>query len=265
MPTLAHPNNLNRPSADNTVADYQRLSVVEPNAPDRLDTLDRMDASDRLGAPHKTQAEGPVEVLATDDHIIVVNKPAGLLSVPGRSSENYDSVLTRMQQRFGEAHAAHRLDMATSGVMVLARNKQALRHINAQFANQSTEKRYVAKVFGLVEHDSGTINVPLKCDWPNRPRQMVATDGKPSETHYSVLAREQANNCSLVDLTPITGRSHQLRVHLQSIGHPILGDEFYAHPSAQAMADRLLLHARLLAFQHPATGERLAFSTYLPF
>ncbi|MGF1725175.1 bifunctional tRNA pseudouridine(32) synthase/23S rRNA pseudouridine(746) synthase RluA [Photobacterium nomapromontoriensis] len=195
-----------------------------------------------------------LDILYLDDDIIAVNKPSGLLSNPGRDPAFYDSVFSRVLRDYPESQIIHRLDMATSGLIVLALNKHAERQLKAQFRERQTEKVYYAKVWGDVEQPSGTINLPLICDWPNRPKQKVCfEDGKPSVTHYQVLARDK--NTSLVHLRPITGRSHQLRVHLLAIGHPILGDGFYAHEEAKAMAPRLQLHAAELSFFHPSTGE----------
>lgn len=195
-----------------------------------------------------------LDILYQDDDIIAVNKPSGMLSNPGRDPAFYDSIYTRVQAGFADSHLIHRLDMATSGVIVLALNKAAERNIKIQFQDRRTEKVYYARAFGSIEQDSGTIDLPLICDWPNRPKQKVCfDDGKPSVTHYQVL--ERSNDTSLVRLRPITGRSHQLRVHLLALGHPILGDGFYAHQDAKAMAPRLQLHAAELSFFHPRSGE----------
>ncbi|MCQ1059004.1 bifunctional tRNA pseudouridine(32) synthase/23S rRNA pseudouridine(746) synthase RluA [Photobacterium sp. DNB23_23_1] len=195
-----------------------------------------------------------LDILYQDDDIIAVNKPSGLLSNPGRDPAFHDSIYTRVRADFPDANLIHRLDMATSGVIVLALNKQSERNIKIQFQDRRTEKVYYARAFGNIEQDSGTIDLPLICDWPNRPKQKVCfDDGKPSVTHYQVL--ERSNDTSLVRLRPITGRSHQLRVHLLALGHPILGDGFYAHQDAKAMALRLQLHAAELSFFHPRSGD----------
>ncbi|WP_197068474.1 bifunctional tRNA pseudouridine(32) synthase/23S rRNA pseudouridine(746) synthase RluA [Photobacterium gaetbulicola] len=194
-----------------------------------------------------------LDILYQDDDIIAVNKPSGMLSNPGRDPAFHDSIYARVLADFPDSHIIHRLDMATSGLIVLALNKEAERDLKAQFRERRTEKVYYARAFGHIEQDSGTIDLPLICDWPNRPKQKVCfDDGKPSVTHYQVL--ERGNNASLVRLRPITGRSHQLRVHLLALGHPILGDGFYAHPEAKAMAPRLQLHAAELSFFHPRSG-----------
>ncbi|MCM0147981.1 bifunctional tRNA pseudouridine(32) synthase/23S rRNA pseudouridine(746) synthase RluA [Photobacterium galatheae] len=195
-----------------------------------------------------------LDVLYIDRDIIAVNKPSGLLSNPGRDPAHADSVFSRVLADHPKAQIVHRLDMATSGLIVLALNKDAERHLKAQFRERQTEKVYYARVWGTPEPQSGTVDLPLICDWPNRPRQKVCfDDGKPSVTHYEVL--ESDGQTSLVKLRPITGRSHQLRVHMQALGHPILGDEFYAHEAAEAAAPRLQLHAAELSFFHPYTGE----------
>ena len=158
-----------------------------------------------------------MQILYCDEDLIVVDKPSGLLSVPGRLPENKDSVLTRLNAST-PAFAVHRLDMPTSGVMVVARNKQALKCLNAQFAERKVNKQYVAVVEGIVEQDSIEVNARISCDWPNRPRQHISDDGKPSKTKLDVISRNTGLNCSLLKLKPITGRSHQLRVHMQYIG-----------------------------------------------
>ncbi|UXI02927.1 bifunctional tRNA pseudouridine(32) synthase/23S rRNA pseudouridine(746) synthase RluA [Photobacterium sp. TY1-4] len=195
-----------------------------------------------------------LDVLYHDQDIIAVNKPSGLLSNPGRDPAFHDSIYTRVLTESPDSHIIHRLDMATSGLIVLALNKQAERHLKAQFRDRLTEKVYYARVWGHIAADHGTVDLPLICDWPNRPRQKVCHEtGKPSVTHYQVLARE--DNTTLVRLRPVTGRSHQLRVHMQALGHPILGDGFYAHDEAYALAPRLQLHAAELTFSHPATEQ----------
>lgn len=204
-----------------------------------------------------------LETVHCDDAVLVVLKPAGLLSVVGRGPGLEDCQAARVQLRYPEARIVHRLDMATSGLMVFARGKEAERALSIAFQKRQVEKGYVAVVAGSVQRDEGRIDLPLITDWPNRPRQKVDQDiGKPSLTHYRVLAREKGLSTRLA-LTPVTGRSHQLRVHLAAIGHPILGDELYAPPAAQG--PRLLLHATHLCLPHPLSGERLAFSHPAPF
>lgn len=200
-----------------------------------------------------------LSILYQDDHIVVVNKQPGILSVSGNKPQFQDSIIYRLQQKYSYVESVHRLDMATSGIMVAALSKLADREIKKQFRERTPKKEYIARVWGHVEQDSGKVDLPLICDWPNRPRQMVDLDiGKSALTEYQVLSRDE-DNTSRVRLLPFTGRSHQLRVHMQAIGHPILGDKFYANPEAFAMSKRLLLHARMLSILHPKTGEPLTF------
>lgn len=198
-------------------------------------------------------------ILYQDQHIMVVNKPSGLLSVPGRLPEHNDSIMSRIQHQYPQAESVHRLDMATSGVMVIALNKIAERELKRQFRERLTEKVYIARIWGHPNVDEGLIDLPLICDWPNRPKQKVCfTSGKSAQTNYQVLSRE-TNNTSRIKLMPITGRSHQLRVHMQALGHPILGDRFYAPEQARIMADRLQLHAQKLTLFHPVFGNSITF------
>ncbi|MGV3345046.1 bifunctional tRNA pseudouridine(32) synthase/23S rRNA pseudouridine(746) synthase RluA [Enterobacteriaceae bacterium LUAb1] len=204
-------------------------------------------------------------ILYQDHHIMVVNKPAGLLSVPGRLEEHKDSVMTRIQRDIPQAESVHRLDMATSGVLVVALTKAAERELKRQFRERLPQKTYTACVWGHLEQQEGMIDLPLICDWPNRPKQKVCfTTGKPAQTGYQVLSREE-NNSTRVRLLPVTGRSHQLRVHMQAIGHPILGDRFYATPQARAMASRLQLHAEMLTIVHPKYGTPVTFKAAADF
>ncbi|MDT8385174.1 MAG: pseudouridine synthase [Gammaproteobacteria bacterium] len=199
-------------------------------------------------------------VLYCDEGLLVVDKPSGLLSVPGRGDDKQDCLLSRAQRDYPEALIVHRLDMETSGVMVLARNKVMHRQLSLLFQNREVTKRYIAVVDGRIADAAGKIDLPLICDWPNRPRQIVDhQQGKPSLTYYKVLWRDVEQGITRVELQPETGRSHQLRVHLQSLGHPILGDRLYASPAQQAKAPRLLLHALSLAFVHPLSAEPLRF------
>lgn len=202
--------------------------------------------------PHTT-----LHVLFQDEHLLVVNKPEGLLSVPGKGPEKQDCLVSRCAAEFGEIHIAHRLDMSTSGIITFARSKDAVRAMNQLFAGREVSKTYIAVVDGLLEKDSGEINAPLMVDWLQRPKQKIAAEGKSSCTHYQVLSRDEQTNTTRVQLAPITGRSHQLRVHMMSLGHSILGDEFYASDEAYAKADRLLLHAAELAFIHPFTHQSI--------
>lgn len=209
--------------------------------------------------PYNPPREPWLHILYQDAHIMVVNKPSGLLSVPGRLDEHKDSVMTRIQRDFPQAESVHRLDMATSGVMVVALTKAAERELKRQFREREPAKTYVACIWGHPENEEGVVDLPLICDWPNRPKQMVCFEnGKAAQTEYQVL-EYRADNSARVSLKPITGRSHQLRVHMLALGHPILGDNFYAHPDARAMAPRLLLHAESLTITHPAFGNAMTF------
>ena len=205
-----------------------------------------------------------LEIIFQDDDILVLNKPSGLLSVPGKAKEHADCLQIRAQRVFPTATVVHRLDMATSGLMVMALNRPAHRHISKQFELRETAKTYQAVVFATVQQDCGEINLPLICDWPNRPRQMVDHErGKKALTQWRVL--ERSNNTTRLELKPITGRSHQLRVHMLSMQHPIIGDRLYAHDQALEMADRLNLHAMFLSFRHPVTEKMLLFKSKVPF
>ena len=205
-------------------------------------------------------SEGAVRY--TDGQLLVLDKPEGLLCVPGRGVDKQDCLAARAQREYPDALVVHRLDMATSGLWLMARGAAAQSRLSRAFANREVSKRYVAVVAGLVGADTGEIDLPLAADWPNRPRRIVdAKNGKPSMTRWQVLERDAQAGTTRVQLEPVTGRSHQLRVHLQAIGHPILGDALYAPPEVLQLAPRLLLHASELQFAHPATGERLAFSS----
>jgi tRNA pseudouridine32 synthase/23S rRNA pseudouridine746 synthase len=205
----------------------------------------------------------PVNVLYSDEQMVVVNKPSGLLSVPGRGPDKAECVVVRLQSAFPTVRVVHRLDCHTSGLMVLALTVEAHRELSRQFHDRETEKGYRARVEGVLEKDSGEVNLPLMTDWPNRPRQMVSEEGKQAHTRWHCLQRE--NETSWVALTPITGRTHQLRVHMMAIGHPIVGDRLYATGKALDRSDRLLLHAERLAIKQPLTGERLEFKSECPF
>lgn len=213
-----------------------------------------------------TAIEG-LRLVHVDEALVAVDKPAGMLSVPGRGADKADCAAKRVQAAFADALIVHRLDMGTSGLLVFGRGAAAQRAFSVAFAERRVEKRYLAVVAGRPEADEGTIDLPLICDWPNRPRQMVSHErGKPSLTRWRALeplAGEPAS--TRLALEPLTGRSHQLRVHLQAIGHPILGDEFYAPPDVLAMAPRLLLHAERLTLPHPSTGEPLVLHAPCPF
>jgi len=207
-----------------------------------------------------------VTPLYVDDACIVVVKPAGLLSVPGRGEHLQDCVASRVQAQFEDALVVHRLDMATSGLMLFARGAAAQRALSRAFAQREVHKRYVAIVHGQMAQPEGEIDLPLMADWPNRPLQKVeAAQGKPSLTRYRVLGFDSAANTTRVALEPVTGRAHQLRVHLLAIGHPMLGDALYAPPAVRALSSRLLLHAQALTFPHPASGTLQQLSCNVPF
>lgn len=205
-----------------------------------------------------------VNILFSDNEIIIVDKAPGILSVPGRGPEKLDSVSHRLSLQFPEVHIVHRLDMATSGIMVFARNKEALRSLQQQFQNRQTEKSYQAIIAGHLTPTQGAINLPMRCDWPNRPKQMVCYEfGKKSLTRWRVMEYIAEN--TRVELLPFTGRSHQLRIHCDALGHPILGDNLYGTTQSQTATEQLCLHAQSLTFTHPSSEERLTFSSSAPF
>tara|TARA_R110002167_G_scaffold94177_8_gene251672 strand:+ start:432 stop:1052 length:621 start_codon:yes stop_codon:yes gene_type:complete len=205
-----------------------------------------------------------IEIIYADEQIVVANKPHDLLSVPGRGPDNQDCLLHRLQPQYPTLRIVHRLDCATSGLMVLALDADSHRELSRQFHDRITQKRYIAMIAGSPQQASGSVELPLRCDWENRPKQVVDhQQGKHALTHYRVL--EQRPDQARVELTPITGRSHQLRVHMQSMGHPILGDRFYADAAALKQADRLLLHAQQLGFNHPLSQQPLSFVAPSPF
>lgn len=205
-----------------------------------------------------------LDILYEDDWFAVINKPANCLSVPGRGPEKQDSILYRAEQHFVEAFTIHRLDEATSGLILVAKTHECQKRMNAHFREREVKKEYRALLRGKLLGQRGEVRKPLRCDWPNRPRQIVCTDewSKDSLTFWEPIAYE--GNSTRVRLTPYTGRSHQLRVHMQSIGHSIIGDEFY-DPEYTEADPRLLLHAYRLEFRHPFTKAWLAFVAPCPF
>jgi tRNA pseudouridine32 synthase / 23S rRNA pseudouridine746 synthase len=205
-----------------------------------------------------------LDVLHVDDDILVVNKQSGLLSVPGKDPSLWDCVEYRARQTWPTAGMCHRLDKDTSGVLVLALNKRAHGRIGSQFEHRKTTKSYVARVSGIVADDTGLVDLPLATDWLNKPRQRVDFDhGRPAQTEWHVMDREA--KATRMRLVPLTGRTHQLRVHMKAIGHVILGDAFYAEGNDLIAADRLQLHAAELGFTHPATEEFTTFVAPTPF
>lgn len=203
--------------------------------------------------PHSREA---VRILHEDADLLLVRKPHLLLSIPGRHPLNRDCLIGRLQRDHPQARIVHRLDLDTSGIMVVPLHRESHAHLSRQFQQRRVHKQYHAVVHGCVTGESGEIDLPIAPDWPNRPRQIIChRRGKPALTRYRVLERH-ADRTRLL-LEPVTGRSHQLRIHLRELGHPILGCDLYAHPEALAMSDRLLLHATALGFEHPRTGEWL--------
>ena len=202
-----------------------------------------------------------------DASLLVLNKPSGLLAVPGRGADKQDCLSSRVQRLYPEALIVHRLDMATSGLMLMARGIAMQRALSSLFERREVHKRYLAVVEGYLSlaptpDGWGLIDLPIVVDWPRRPLRIIDNVlGKPSQTRWRALAFDAATNSTRVELEPLTGRSHQLRVHLQALGHPILGDALYAPEAAQAKAPRLLLHACALGFVHPVSGEALRFES----
>jgi tRNA pseudouridine32 synthase/23S rRNA pseudouridine746 synthase len=206
------------------------------------------------------------ELVYLDHALIVMSKPAGLLAVPGRGPDKADCLSARLQAIHPDALIVHRLDMATSGLILLARGAEVQRRMSAAFAERRVAKTYIAVVDGLPAADAGEIDLPLSADWPNRPRQKVDIQlGKPSCTQWQVLSRDPIRGQTRLSLQPVTGRSHQLRLHLSAIGHAILGDRLYASAAVAGTAPRLLLHASRLQFNHPDHGQALDLASAPPF
>ena len=211
-------------------------------------------------SPPKT----PLDILYIDEDVLVVNKPSGLLSVPGKELKHWDSLELRVKAQYANSLLVHRLDMDTSGVIIFALNKSSQRSLNLQFEQRVVKKIYEARVFGNIKKNNGFIDLPLKVDWPNRPLQKVdIKEGKDALTHWHVLKRER--NATRVRLMPESGRTHQLRVHMMSIGHAILGDRFYGNAIEINLAKELQLHAKQLVVNHPKSGKSLAFVSNVPF
>jgi tRNA pseudouridine32 synthase/23S rRNA pseudouridine746 synthase len=213
---------------------------------------------------HYNPPQDPVDIIHYDAQILLVNKPSGLLSVPGKGEHLADCMISRVHNVFPDALLVHRLDMDTSGVMIFALTPHAQRHLGLQFEKRQIKKTYLARVWGIVAEKLGSVDLPLIVDWPNRPLQKVCFDtGKSAHTDWRVLKTD--GTISRMRLTPTTGRSHQLRVHMKEIGHPILGDPFYASGEALAAADRLQLHAESLRLRHPDGGKGMTFKAPVVF
>jgi tRNA pseudouridine32 synthase/23S rRNA pseudouridine746 synthase len=214
-------------------------------------------------------ARGGLTVVHADSALLVLDKPAGLLSVPGRGADKQDCLSLRVQRQYPDALVVHRLDMATSGLMLMARGVAAQRVLSQAFADRTVKKRYVAIVDGLLaasDSNWGVINLPIMVDWPNRPRRVIEHQlGKPSVTHWRVLSHNKVDKTSRVELEPVTGRSHQLRVHLLALGHAIVGDALYGTLRIQAMANRLLLHASAIELNHPVSTQPMRFVSAASF
>jgi len=205
-----------------------------------------------------------LDILYIDSDLIIINKPSGLLSVPGRGEDKKDCMISRITQEYPEALTVHRLDMETSGILIIARNEKSQSAMGKIFQSRNIKKQYIALVDGILKENNGVIDLPLIADWPNRPKQKVdLINGKPSTTHYEVIQSTESE--SRIKLTPITGRSHQLRVHMLAIGHPILGDRLYASQHIIDKADRLLLHANFISFNHPLTHDEITINCPEPY
>ena len=207
--------------------------------------------------------DAPLRTIHVDHQILLVEKPAGLLSVPGKGAHLADCLMSRIRGAYPEALLVHRLDRDTSGIMVFALTHHAQSHLGKQFEKREVKKTYVARVWGRVEERTGTVNLPLAVDWPNRPLQKVDLEnGRPAWTEWRVVRHEEGT--TRLRLHPKTGRSHQIRVHMKEIGHPILGDPLYADGPARS-APRLMLHAEALKLRHPDGGVYVNFSAPCPF
>ncbi|MAS42044.1 MAG: RNA pseudouridine synthase [Rhodobacteraceae bacterium] len=207
---------------------------------------------------------GPLAVIHADAALLVVEKPSGLLTVPGKDPALADCLAARAEAAFPGARIVHRIDMDTSGLVVLARSPEAQRHLGLQFERRIVEKAYVARVRGAPAAEAGRIEAPLMTDWPARPRQKVDPQGRPAVTDWTREAVEPCGDARL-SLRPLTGRSHQLRVHLAALGHPILGDALYGDDAVYGAAPRLQLHAERLRLRHPQGGAWMAFHAPAPF
>lgn len=216
---------------------------------------------------YRPPAPQALALLHVSAHLLVVDKPHGLLTVPGRGADKADCLLSRVQAEFPDAMIVHRLDMATSGIVVLARGPRYQRALSMLFQERHVTKRYEAIVDGLWSAaEAGEVDLPIVADWPNRPKQKIdRLLGRPSLTRYRLVGLDAGRQVSRVELAPVTGRSHQLRIHMESLGHPILGDELYGTERSRAKAGRLMLHACLIEFPDPETGEPIRVESVPPF
>jgi tRNA pseudouridine32 synthase/23S rRNA pseudouridine746 synthase len=220
---------------------------------------------DRVSSAPSCPSLSPLVVVHADEALVAIDKAAGLLSVPGRGADKADCAVARVQAQFADAQTVHRLDMATSGLLLFARGAAMQRALSVLFETREVVKHYEAVVNGIVGEDDGEIDLPLLADWPQRPRQKVdRLHGKPSLTRFHVLHRDVATRTTRLALQPLTGRTHQLRVHLLAIGHPIAGDALYG-PCDAPIADRLMLHATRLELRHPVTTQALVLTSAAPF
>ena len=213
---------------------------------------------------HYAPPHDPLRLVHLDETLIVADKPSGLLSVPGKGEDRADCLISRLRAEYPDVLLVHRLDLDTSGVIIFARTRAAQADLGRQFEERRVKKVYLARVSGEMRDDSGTVDLPLIVDWPNRPRQHVNHEtGKPAQTDWRVVRRGDGE--TRVRLMPRTGRSHQLRVHMAALGHPILGDPLYAQGPARDDHPRLMLHAESLRLRHPQTGVTMGFSAPCPF
>jgi tRNA pseudouridine32 synthase / 23S rRNA pseudouridine746 synthase len=216
--------------------------------------------------PYRPPAHRGLSVLYLSDQLIVVDKPSGLLSVPGREPGKEDCLSRRVHAEFPDAMIVHRLDMGTSGIVVMGRGAKAQRELSILFQERRVRKRYQALVDGHWTAATGEIKLPIGVDGPKHPKQKVDhATGRPCLTRYRVLDSDAATTVSRIELEPVTGRSHQLRVHMEAMGRPILGDDFYGTPASCAKAERLMLHASQIEFDHPETGAPLRVECPPPF
>jgi tRNA pseudouridine32 synthase/23S rRNA pseudouridine746 synthase len=222
-----------------------------------------------LSRPFQSSNEN-IDIIYEDEYLLVVNKPSLLLSVPGRGEDKQDCLISRLREKYPSILTVHRLDWETSGLTVLALDKDSHRFLSRQFQERQVHKSYTAVIYGQPEQDKGEINLPLRCDWDRRPLQIVDHEqGKAAQTFWQIIkpaiGPSPENNTARILLTPTTGRSHQLRVHMLALGHPIIGDPLYAPPEALSKAERLLLHATQLEFTHPQHKTQLKLKSAPPF